>query len=85
VHRRIVKTSNGADQGESGPSKVFAFDAMGRVVREYTITGQPDGHVRGISGLALDGRGALVALDRRSDTRGYGRRNGERHNPQHYT
>jgi DNA-binding beta-propeller fold protein YncE len=46
-----------------GPSHVFAYDGTGHRLSDITITGQPDHHSRGITGLAMENGGALIAID----------------------
>ena len=58
-----VGTDNGTSQGEPGPSKVLTFSAAGVAGRTFTLTGQPDAHALGLTGLVLDGHGGLLALD----------------------
>ena len=58
-----LATDNGGSLGEPGPSKILHFSASGTLERTYVITGQPDDHARGLSGVALDGAGNLIALD----------------------
>ena len=58
-----VATNNGASQGEAAASRILTFASSGAPGREYTITGQPAGHALGLTGLALDGHGGIVALD----------------------
>ena len=59
----FVATDNGGSLGEPGASKVLHFSATGMLERTYTITGQPDGHPRGLSALVLDGSGHVLVLD----------------------
>lgn len=59
----FVVTDNGGSLGEPGPSKVLHYSATGSLERTYTITGQPDGHGRGLSAVVLDHRGNLLVLD----------------------
>ncbi|HVU72796.1 MAG TPA: hypothetical protein VHE83_07530, partial [Mycobacteriales bacterium] len=58
-----VGTDNGTANGGTTPSVVMAFRADGTLARTYAVAGQPDGHADGLTGLALDGTGGLVALD----------------------
>ena len=58
-----VATDNGATGGESGVSVILSYAASGAPRRVYSITGQRPGHQVGIRGLALDGRGGIVAVD----------------------
>ena len=58
-----VATDNGTARGRPGPSAVIALRPDGSVARRYAISGQPEGHVDGVTGLALDGRGRIIALD----------------------
>lgn len=51
------------------PSKVFAFSADGRLVREWVLEGQPLDRQHGIQGLTFDADGLLYALDRSADPR----------------
>jgi sugar lactone lactonase YvrE len=58
-----VATNNGTAQGSREASKIMAFDAAGKTGRSYVISGQPTDHAVGVTGLALDGHGGIVALD----------------------
>lgn len=58
-----VSTNNGAAQGERGPSRILVFRSDGETATSFTVTGQPDDHAFGVTGIALDGRGGIVALD----------------------
>jgi hypothetical protein len=59
-----VTTDNGTTHGRPGPSRIFAFDATGTQTASRTVTGQPDGHARGLTGVAVDARaGSLAVLD----------------------
>ncbi|MCU1462045.1 MAG: hypothetical protein JWO37_2120 [Acidimicrobiales bacterium] len=55
--RVFVATDGGA------PSHVFTYDLIGQRVGDIIITGQPDHHSRGITGLAVGPDGALYATD----------------------
>jgi len=46
-----------------GPSHVLAFGPGGTLTHDFTVTGQPATHARGLTGVALDGRGSLLVLD----------------------
>ena len=59
----FVATDNGTSQGEPGPSRILTFDASGAPGRSYAISGQPADHALGVTGLALDGHGGVLALD----------------------
>ena len=59
-----VGTNQLAHGDPDAPSKVFAFDQSGQLVREYVVEGQKLDEDHGIQGLAFDGRGLLYALDR---------------------
>lgn len=58
-----VATNNGTTQGGAGPSKILTFDQAGVPGRHYVIEGQPPDHAEGLTGLVLDGEGAIFALD----------------------
>lgn len=62
-----VATNNGTAQGEAGPSRIFSFGPDGTPGRTLTVTGQPAAHAVGVTGLALDGRGGIVAADAATD------------------
>src|SRR5437764_3545838 len=59
----FVATDNGGGLGEAGPSKVIHYSSAGTVDRSYTVTGQPESHNRGLSGVVLDGDERLAVLD----------------------
>jgi sugar lactone lactonase YvrE len=58
-----VATNNGTTQGERGASRILTFDPSGKAGRSYSISGQPDDHALGLTGLVLDGDGGIIALD----------------------
>jgi sugar lactone lactonase YvrE len=49
--------------GDTGPSKVFAFDAGGNVVKTYAVKGQTPGATHGVQVAATDRAGHLYLLD----------------------
>jgi sugar lactone lactonase YvrE len=59
----FVTTDNGTSRGRPGPSQILTYDATGAPGRLYTVTGQPQNHATGLTGVVLDGRGGLLALD----------------------
>src|SRR5256885_1974503 len=59
----FVTTDNGGGLGDAGPSKVIHYSAAATVDRSYTITGQPEGHSRGLSAVVLDSADRLAVLD----------------------
>ena len=59
-----VTTDNGTARGDRGPSHVFAFDPKGARIADRAIDGQPDGHVNGLTGAAVDpATGELAVLE----------------------
>ena len=58
-----VGTDNGSSRGEQGASRILSFGADGSPAGAVTITGQPDDHPSGITGLAFERAGVLAALD----------------------
>jgi hypothetical protein len=59
-----VTTDNGAARGDQGPSHVFAYDSGGHRTADVAVTGQPNGHVHGLTGAAVDVDGrSVVALE----------------------
>jgi streptogramin lyase len=58
-----VGTDNGSSRGEQGASRILSFSADGSSVGSITITGQPDDHALGITGLAFERAGLLTVLD----------------------
>lgn len=61
--RVFVATDNGSGRGVEGPSHLFGFTADGAPSVDVTITGQPDGHVLGLSDVAVGSDGSVVVLD----------------------
>jgi sugar lactone lactonase YvrE len=59
----FVATDNGTAGGEPGPSRILSFSANGVPGGAFTVTGQPADHALGLTGLVVDGRGGLFALD----------------------
>ena len=58
-----VATNNGSTQGETGASRILTFSRMGTPGHSLIVSGQPAGHALGLTGLALDNHGGLLALD----------------------
>lgn len=58
-----VATNNGTAQGIPGPSRILSFRADGTTGPSFMITGQPDDHEFGLTGLTIDAAGGLIALD----------------------
>jgi sugar lactone lactonase YvrE len=67
--RVYVATNQQGLGNTTAPSKVFAFSAAGKLLREYELAGQPLEEEHGIQGLAFDGNGLLYVLDRSADPR----------------
>jgi hypothetical protein len=69
--RRVYIGTNQQGKQPSGaaPSKVFVYTRSGRLVRDYTLEGQPLSEDHGIQGLAFDGDRRLYVLDRSADPR----------------
>lgn len=68
--RRVYVGTNQQGKGDArAPSRVFAYDRHGRLLREYVIEGQPLAEDHGIQSLGLDGQGLLYALDRSASPR----------------
>jgi sugar lactone lactonase YvrE len=59
-----VGTNQSGKGDAAAPSRVFAFDRNGRLVRDYVIRGQDLAADHGVDGLAFDGGGMLYVLDR---------------------
>lgn len=59
----FVTTNNGETRGRPGPSVIFHFTAGGGLARKFEVSGQPVQKRGGLTGLALDAAGALIALD----------------------
>ncbi len=67
---RVYVGTNQLGHGDAdAPSKIFAFNRRGTLVREYEIEGQPLDENHGIQGLVFDRDGLLYALDRSADPR----------------
>jgi len=59
-----VTTDNGSRHGDRGPSHVFSFDAAGNQTANRIVSGQPNGHVDGLTGAAVDPvTGSLAVLE----------------------
>jgi sugar lactone lactonase YvrE len=56
-------TFTNASGAANGPSKVFAYSPEGRLVREYTISGQDPNANNGVQVAAYDAKGNLYLLD----------------------
>ena len=57
-----VTTNNGTARGDRGPSHVFSYDGKGHQTTDRTIEGQPDDHVNGLAGAAVDPLTGEVAV-----------------------
>jgi hypothetical protein len=57
-----VTTDNGTAHGDAGASHVFSYDAHGSRIGDRVIEGQPDGHVNGLTGAAVDPISGAVAV-----------------------
>ena len=61
---RVYVGTNQLGHGDAAaPSKVFAFSAEGRLLRDYDLNGQPLDQDHGIQGLAFDTNGLLYRGD----------------------
>ena len=68
--RRVYVGTNQLGHGDTdAPSRVFAYNLRGRLVRQYVMKGQPLAENHGIQGLAFDRDGLLYALDRSANPR----------------
>src|SRR5258705_13979067 len=52
-------TLNAESGDTAAPSKVFHFDAQGKLVKEYTIKGQDLSQEHGLTGMAMDAEGRI--------------------------
>lgn len=67
---RVYVGTNQLGHGDAdAPSRIFAFSARGKLVRQYVLRGQPLNEDHGIQGLAFDRDGLLYVLDRSADPR----------------
>jgi sugar lactone lactonase YvrE len=62
-HKVYVGTFEDASGSDTGPSKVFKYDAHGKLRRTYVIKGQTPGKAHGVQVAARDRRGRLYILD----------------------
>ena len=58
-----VGTHQAADGSPNLPSHVYKYDQTGRLIRDYTITGQ-DPQGQGLTNMAIDSHGLIYILDR---------------------
>src|SRR2546421_1328270 len=58
-----VGTFTNAAGTDTGPSKVFAYSAKGKLLRTYVIKGQKPGSAHGVQVAAIDRLGRLYLLD----------------------
>src|SRR4051794_27363730 len=52
-------TLNAESGDTAAPSKVFHFDAQGKLLREYQIKGQDLSQEHGLTGMAMDAEGRI--------------------------
>jgi sugar lactone lactonase YvrE len=62
-HRVFVGTFEDVEGTDSSPSKVFEYDASGKLLRTFVIKGQTPKKAHGVQVAARDQRGRLYVLD----------------------
>lgn len=68
--KRVYVGTNQQGRGDAdAPSKVFVYSRKGKLLRDFTLEGQPLEQAHGIQGLAFDGPGRLYVLDRSATPR----------------